>query len=293
LTARRFLFIVNPAAGKGKQLDKLEKVKSEFSIRSVPFDLYFTTKDQKADILTSNLIKDNNYTDILILGGDGTINEVINGLGGQRIPISVVSIGSGNDSIKHIQSGYNFRSQLHTAFNGRIKEVDAGVCNERLFLNGVGIGFDGKVVERMVSKGKRFQGHLAYMAEVLKILLSYQEKSISAVFNGSEINKEILLMTVAKGTTFGGGFMINPFAVNDDGMLDICVIGRIPRWIRISYVLKMKNGGHRNLKPVSFYKSKEVYIRENPLIVAHMDGEFIGHPPFDIKVHPETFQFRI
>ena len=103
----------------------------------------------------------------------------------------------------------------------------------------------------------------------------------------------MLLMTVTKGTTFGGGFKINPYAISDDGLLDICLIGKIPKLVRINYVLRMKDGSHRNLKPVSFYKTKEIFIKENPLLVAHMDGEFIGSPPFNIKVCPKALNFRV
>jgi YegS/Rv2252/BmrU family lipid kinase len=291
--ARKFLIIVNPAAGNGKYLDRLDKIKSEFIRRSISYDLYFTTEERKADLLTSNIIYKKKYSDLLIVGGDGTINEAINGLGRKHIPVSVISFGTGNDTIKHIQPRFDFESQLYAAFDGKIKNIDAGACNGRLFLNGVGIGFDGKVVERMVAKGKKSQGYFSYLAEVLRILLTYKERNINASFNGDEINKDVLLMTVTKGTTFGGGFMINPYAENDDGLLDICVVEKIPNWIRLNYVLKMKNGAHRHLKQTSFYKSRKVKIKKNTYLVAHMDGEFIGNPPFNIKILPKAISFRI
>jgi len=289
----KYLVIVNPIAGNGKYLDRLDKIKSEFIYRSVSYDLHFTSEDKKADILTHSVIKEKTYTDLLIVGGDGTINEAINGLGNKQIPVSVISFGTGNDTIKHIQQQFDFEYQLKTAFDGRIKRIDMGECNGKLFLNGIGMGFDGKVVQRMAERGKKFQGYFSYLAEVLRILLSYKEKTIDAEFNGENLQKDILLMTITKGTTFGGGFLINPYAKNDDGLLDICVIGKIPNLVRVNYVLRMKDGKHRNLKPVSFHKAKEVYIRENPFIVAHMDGEFIGNPPFRIKVNPKSLGFRI
>jgi YegS/Rv2252/BmrU family lipid kinase len=291
--ARKFLVIVNPTAGKGRHLDRLEQIKSEFIQRSVSYDLYFTTEERNADLLANSIIKNKVYTDLMIVGGDGTINESINGVRDKQLAISVISFGTGNDTIKHIQSKFDFKSQIETAFNGKIKRIDAGECNGRLFLNGVGIGFDGKVVERMAAKGKKFQGHFSYLAEVLRILLSYREREIKAAFDKNTINEEILLMTIAKGTTFGGGFMINPYALNDDAMLDICIIGRVPNWTRINYVLNMKDGGHRKMKAVSFYKSSKVIIEENPALVAHMDGEGIGSPPFDIQILPKAVSFRI
>ena len=293
MAGSKFLVVVNPAAGNGDYPDLLDQVKTEFINRSESYDLYFTSEDRKADVLVSHLLQENKYTDILIVGGDGTINETINGMGSQQVTLSVISIGTGNDTIKHIQSRYDFSSQLHTAFEGKIKKIDTGICNGRLFLNGVGIGFDGKVVQRMAERGKKFQGYFSYLAEVLRILLSYREKSIDVEFNNEHVQKEILLMTVTKGTTFGGGFKINPYAKNDDGLLDLCIIGKIPMLIRISYVLRMKDGKHRNLKPVSFHKAREVYIKENPFIVAHMDGEYIGSPPFNIKVNPKSISFKI
>jgi YegS/Rv2252/BmrU family lipid kinase len=289
----KYLVIVNPIAGNGKYLDRLDNIKSEFIRRSISYDLYFTSEERKADKLANTVIKEKGYTDLLIVGGDGTINEAINGLGEKQIPISVISIGTGNDTIKHIQSRYDFEYQLKTTFEGKVKRIDTGECNGKLFLNGVGMGFDGKVVQRMAERGKKFQGYFSYLAEVLRILLLYKEKRIDAEFNNEHHQKDILLMTVTKGTTFGGGFKINPYANNDDGLLDICIIGKIPMLVRINYVLRMKDGKHRNLKPVSFHKAKEVFINENPLIVAHMDGEFIGNPPFNIKVNPKSIGFRI
>jgi YegS/Rv2252/BmrU family lipid kinase len=291
--ARKFLVIVNPAAGKGKYLDRLEQIKSEFIQRSFSYDLYFTTEERKADSLVNSIIRDKNYSDLMIVGGDGTINEAINGVRNKQLAVSVISFGTGNDTIKHIQNRFDFNSQIESAFNGSIKKIDVGVCNERLFLNGVGIGFDGKVVERMAAKGKKFQGYFSYLAEVLRILLTYREREITATFNNNTIQEEILLMTITKGTTFGGGFKINPYALNDDGLLDICIIGNVPKWTRINYVLKMKDGGHRKMNAVSFHKSSNVIIEENPALVAHMDGESIGSPPFDIKILPKEINFRI
>lgn len=293
MIARKFIVIVNPTAGKGKHLDRLEQIKSEFVQRSISYDLYFTSENRKADLLANSIIKDKEYTDLMVVGGDGTINEAINGIRDKQLVVSVISFGTGNDTIKHIQSRFDFKSQIETAFNGDIKKIDLGECNGRLFLNGVGIGFDGKVVERMAAKGRKFQGYFSYLSEVLRILLTYREKEISAIFNDNAIKEDVLLMTIAKGTTFGGGFKINPYALNDDGLLDICLIGKVPNLTRINYVLKMKDGAHRKLNAVSFYKSRKVTIEGNPAVVAHMDGEAIGSPPFDINIFPKAANFRI
>ncbi len=293
MTKRRYFVILNPVAGNGKSIHKLEMVKEEFRLRDICFDLYCTDVHTRADELIRKKFDRSIYSDILILGGDGTINETANGLDDRNVPVSVISMGTGNDTIKHIHQSLDFNYQLKTAFEGQVTPVDAGVCNGRLFLNGIGLGFDGKVVEIMAKEGKKYAGHSAYLSVVLRILITFREKEVAVRLDDQDFRKEILLMTIAKGTTFGGGFLINPYSVNNDGLLDICVFKKTPLWMRILYLPKMKSGGHKNLKVVSFYKSKTVNIEENRDLVAHMDGEFIGHPPFTISVIPRAFSFRV
>ncbi len=293
MNKKRYFILFNPVAGNGKFNDKIQVVKEEFSRRGIDYDLFPTNTDTRADHIVQHQFNPSLYTDVLILGGDGTINETVNGLKHREVPISVISLGTGNDTIKHIQKNLDFNYQLKTAFEGEYTKIDAGICNGRIFLNGVGIGFDGKVVELMSRKGKKNTGHKAYLHAVIRILLTYREKQVSAHFNNLSIHESILLMTIAKGTTFGGGFLINPYAQNNDGLLDICIFKKTPLWMRVVYLPRMKYGGHKDLKIVSFYKSNHVFIEKHDSLVAHMDGEFIGHPSFDISVLPEAFTFRV
>jgi diacylglycerol kinase (ATP) len=293
VTQKRYFLLVNPVAGNGRSPDKILRVREEFFRRGIVYDMYETNENARANIIIRNRFHPDLYSDILILGGDGTINETLNGLKFRDIPLSVISMGTGNDTIKHIHKKLDFDYQLKTAFEGKTIRIDAGMCNDKVFLNGVGIGFDGKVVEMLNRTGKKHAGHAAYMRAVLKILLTYREQEILVRFNDKKIREKILLMTITKGTTFGGGFLINPYAMNNDGLLDICIFKKTPLWMRILYLSRMKNGGHRNLKVASFYKSKHVHIEKNEFLLAHMDGEFIGHPPFNISVIPSAFIFRV
>jgi len=290
---KRYFILFNPVAGSGKSNDIIQFVKEEFLRRGIDYDLYPTNTDSRADRIVQNQFNPSLYTDILILGGDGTINETANGLKYREVPISVISLGTGNDTIKRIQPNLDFNYQLKTAFEGNPIKIDAGICNDRIFLNGIGIGFDGKVVELMTRKGKKYSGHKAYLSVVIRILLTFREKQISAHFDHLSVNEPILLMTIAKGTTFGGGFLINPYAKNNDGLLDICMFKKTPLWMRALYLPRMKYGGHKDLNIVSFYKSRHVFVDKHDSLVAHMDGEFIGHPSFDISVLPRAFTFRV
>lgn len=292
MVSRKYFVLINPTAGKGRFNKHFERIKQEFADRNIPYTTFLTHKEKRGEELVRTQL-DESFTDLLILGGDGTINEAINGLKNQNMPISIISMGTGNDSVKNLHQDTAFESQLRTAFDGDPIRVDSGICNGRKFINGVGVGFDGKVVEIMDREGKKFRGHAAYMYTVLKILATYKERPTTFILDDHKIEKPILLLTIAKGTTYGGGFMLNPYANRNDGMLDVCAVGTIPIWLRAYYVPQMKNGNHRKLSMVKFYKSKKVVIHGSKDIIGHMDGELIGNPPFEIDVLPDDLVFRV
>ncbi len=292
---KKYFVIYNPVAGKGKYRDKIEAVKTEFQRRGIAYNFYSTNSSSSALQLLKQKFNTERFSDILILGGDGTINQTVNALRGimfSDFPVSVISMGTGNDTIKHIHKSLDFDYQLRTAFEGIPLPIDAGECNGSIFLNGIGIGFDGKIVEVMASEGEKYARYSSYMKTVIKNIATYKEKEIEVVLDDQSRNFTIFLMTIAKGTTFGGGFLINPHARNNDGLLDICVINKVPLWMRLLYLPRMKNGGHKKLRQVEFYKSENVAVHENNALVAHMDGEFIGSPPFEITVKKSGFRFR-
>lgn len=252
----------------------------------------FYTELEGVGILSSFLNTNPKINEIIVLGGDGTLNYVVNELLENQLPISIVSNGTGNDSVKSLHGEKNFEKQMETAIHGRIQKFDLGLCNGRAFVNGLGIGFDGQVVEQMSKRNKKRGSHLDYLMTVLKTVAGFREKNLSFSLDGKKFTRKILLMTVSNGTTFGGGFVINPYARSTDGLLDICVLNEISPLARFWHLPKLKTGAHDALKASEFYKARKVHIERSGELVAHLDGEFIGHPPFDISIVPDAIQVR-
>ena len=290
---RFFFIVINPKAGQRKYSWKLDRLKLALDERQFGYDIFYTSPDEKADEVIKKNIDQDTHTDLVAFGGDGTVHEVVNGIGDQRIPISVISTGTGNDSVKPLYKKRRFLDQMHIALDGKVKEVDAGLCNDRIFINGLGLGFDGKVVELMQTNFNKRPGYISYLQTVLRILATYREREISFTIDKKPYCEACLLLTIGNGTTFGGGFMITPHAKMDDGLLDICIMGRIAPWKRFFHLPKMKNGSHNKIKNVSFAKGKEIIIDATDEVVAHIDGEFFSHPPFNIKVLPKHLLFRV
>ena len=289
---RNILIVINPAAGKSsyeKRLQLLEKRLNESSIR---FERYFTEHGDKGNLLTK-IQNTPNLTDVFVMGGDGTLNYVVNEIHGLQLPISIVSNGTGNDSVKSLHGVLDFEKQVDIAIHGKIKLFDLGKCNDRYFVNGVGIGFDGQVVKEMVERGDKQGRHIDYLLTVLRIVAGFKEKKLGFFIDEKEYNKKILLMTISNGSTFGGGFVINPFAITDDGLLDICILNEVKPMMRFWHLPKLKTGAHHKIKASEFHLASEIEIKSSNELVAHLDGEYIGHPPFSISVLKQALPVRV
>ena len=138
--ARNIFVIGNPASGIGKTKATLAQVATFLASKGLKFRIFETLHDLRGTQTVAQYL-DPSYTDLMIVGGDGTINEVINGMT-LDLPVSFIPMGTGNDFVKNINIGHTLVSQLHTAVHGVISRIDLGLCNDLKFINGVGIGFD-------------------------------------------------------------------------------------------------------------------------------------------------------
>jgi len=288
---RKLLLIINPAAGKSSWEKRLLKLENKLQEAGLRYERFFT--EQKGlGKLAGTLVKDPSLTELLVFGGDGTLNYVVNEMGVRQLPISIVSNGTGNDSVKSLHGILDFDKQADIAIHGKVSKFDLGICNGRYFVNGFGIGFDGQVVKEMFGRERKKGGHLDYLLTVLRIIWGFKEKKLLFSIDEVEFEKNILLLTVSNGTTFGGGFVINPKAIANDGLLDVCLLKEIPVPLRFWHLPKLKTGAHQKLKAAEFFKVKTVRIAASNELVAHLDGEEIGHPPFDISIIKEGLLLR-
>ncbi len=287
---RKIFVVGNRYSGSKKTSKILRELSAFLEGKKISFEIFDTDKDGDATQTTRRL--DQSFTDLIIVGGDGTINEAVNGLQ-QDIPISIIPSGTGNDFIKNVRIAKKLSDQFDTALNGQINRVDLGKCNDRIFLNGVGIGFDGQIVEDMATKRvSLLKGHAAYYYHVLRILGGYQVKPFEYQVDHEEHKKALILMAIGNGTTFGGGFKLMPDARIDDGVLEVCTIGDLSPINRFLNIHRLSNGSHGSLKMVDFHKAEKITIEANNAIYAHIDGERMGQPPFNIEILPGALQLR-
>ena len=287
---RSFLIVYNPTAGNKRSSSILKRIETFYKDHDIPYFIYKTSINEFSHCGISQLITDEKFTDILSVGGDGTLNTVVNENINHQLPVSVVPIGTGNDFSKNLNIGKDLIAQLNTSINGKIKWIDVGLCNDRYFLNGMGIGFDGRIAH-LLKKRSFFQGSLAYLLTVFLNLANYKELPLTFSLDKRKFERRIFLLTIGNGTTFGGGFKVTPSALLDDGYLDICLIEKIPPFRRFIKLIQLRTGNHHKLREVTFFKSKEIEIK-SATVFTHMDGEPLNHPPYMISILPKKIPVR-
>ena len=250
-------FIINPAAGDGSKVNEL---KERIMRESDGFDVEIYITKSKED--TARFVK--NICDTVsgdlrfyACGGDGTLNDVLNGLVGcERASLGVVPIGTGNDFCRNFTDCGDFKS-VKDQLNGTTTRCDIikysgiadGKYTERYAVNMFNIGFDCNVVDKTQAIKKYAKGSAAYLLSVMIILIKKKGANLKIEADGKIVhNGPLLLTTVANGSFCGGGIMSNPKAVISDGLLDVNIVKNVSRAKFIKLFPKYKKGTHYNIK---------------------------------------------
>jgi diacylglycerol kinase (ATP) len=277
---KNIAIVCNTQAGKGKAIATLGRVLKRLADKDIPYATF-------CDSLPGDF---DQFSSVWLVGGDGTLNFFINRFPDIRIPIAIFKGGTGNDFAWKLYGNRSIDEHFDAILNAIPKWTDAGTCNGRYFINGVGIGFDGEVV-RAMSRNGFLSGHFAYLFMVLKMVLFYQDKSMKVQTDDRLWNERVFMITAANGSRYGGGFLVAPDAQVNDGKLDIVVIKKIPPLLRFFHLPKMKRGNHLNLSFVETARSRRVVVSSEKIIHGHLDGEMIQSSLFDIEIIPGRFLF--
>ena len=278
----KIALLVNPHAGKGKAVGICHSIKEILRKKNIAHDIYTEQWPDSFD----------GFTHIFLIGGDGTLNRFINNFPFLKIPISLFKGGSGNDFAWKLYGDLDYTGYMERALNAEPTSIDAGICNGKYFINGVGIGFDGAVVKAMGNRKIITAGHLSYLWTVLRTIFVYREHEVEILLRGITSRQKTFMISIANGSRYGGGFMVAPDAIIDDGLFDIILIRAIHRLKRLFYLPLMEKGRHTNLPFVEVMRAEEIKISSRQQISAHLDGELMEAKEFLIKLLPGQFFFR-
>ncbi len=271
----KYTFVLNPKAGKGRAAKLHNRLAELIHDSGIDGSIFLTEYIGHAIEIARSA--DSEY--VCAIGGDGTINECVNGIMGSPKVLGILPAGSGNDLIKSL----SIPKELETAFNvllsGRVRSIDIGevLCDGqgRHFINGVGIGFDAAVANRTKSI-RHLTGTLLYLVAVLQTLGSYKSPKFTIRLDSLELCSHNLLIAIGNGRCAGGGFYLTPDALIDDGLLDVCMIREIPIRKILTIMPKVMKGTHTNDQNVSMHRVEGLTIHADRPFYVHADGEIVG-----------------
>ena len=297
--------IINPIAGFGKGLKKWQVLKP---LLEKVFDIVpvFTEFDRHAIALTRTAIE-NGYRQIIAIGGDGTLHQVINGLMTQQkmptheIVVAFISCGTGNDWIrsflypkKNVEL-VEMIKRKKTIYQdiGKVTHFNDDTSMIEYFNNLVGVGFDAYVIQQTKNK---IGGQFAYLLGMVRCLFKYRCIHLKLKING-EYHESMSYLTLAAINQFaGGGMKLAPQAINNDGLFDVILVREMSKWEVLKYMPKLFDGSYIQLPQVSTFRaaSFEVEILTgNQNTYCEADGELIGIGPFLFTVLPKALQIVV
>jgi len=272
---KSYKFIVNPIAGAGKAKSLLPTIEKVFKEQSADYDIYLT-RCRGDGIEAAKKAAAEGYEVIVAVGGDGTVNEVLNGIAGSGAVLAAVHGGKGNDFATAIRMPEEIGAACTALLTGRTSAIDLGQVMGRYFINSVGVGFDASVAERVNLGIKFFKGTSAYTYAFLEKLFSYRTVEAEIDIGNGPVKSSPLLVAVGIGQAYGGGMKIVPDAIQDDGLFDVCVFDDSLNRLKLAYHFpKVFSGKLKHLAQVSMYRVPELKISLSEPRPLHLEGEIL------------------
>lgn len=293
------LVIVNPVSGRGMGERITPRVVQLLRGHGVSFDLARTERPWHAAELARQAVR-SGYRLVVALGGDGTSNEVLNGLmearkaGEGEAAMGVLCVGTGNDFAYGVGIPKDLEEGCAVIARRRTRLVDIGIARGfRYFGNGIGIGFDA-AVNVVASRLRRFRGFWVYLLAVLRTLLFYYHSPMTRIeLDDRVIELPTLMISVMNGRRMGGGFLMTPHARPDDGVFDLCIGRKMSRLEMLSFVPRFIKGTQVGDPRVTMARSRRVRIAiQGRGLAIHADGETLALEvrEMDLEVIPQALQ---
>lgn len=296
--------ILNPVSGRGEGQRSLPKVEAMFKQLNLSYSIRVTSCPWDAADLAYQAAQDGCEI-VVSVGGDGTANEVINGLmrakqAGLNLPaLGVITVGRGNDFAAGVGIPNDFDKSMQILADDHRQPLDVGYVTGgdypqgRYFANGIGIGFDA-VVGFVALKLKWLHGFPSYLvAALLTIFLYYKAPRIQLLFNNQELELYSLMVSVMNGRRMGGGFYMAPDAITNDGLLNLCIARQVSRLKIFALIPRFMAGTQASHPAIQTQQTRNITITAlEGILPAHADGETLctAGRRLDIEILPSQLE---
>ncbi|MFC2062927.1 diacylglycerol/lipid kinase family protein [Chloroflexota bacterium] len=296
--------IVNPAAGACSTRRKWPIISRLLKSVGFSFDYQYTEGTGHAIELARTATGDG-YPFLIAVGGDGTINEVANGIMSSadsgRTTLGMVSTGTGSDFVRSAGIPRDYAGACSSLTSRRRLLIDVGVVEyvsegktkQRFFVNAAGAGFDAEVVRATEKWPKYFGGTVPYLAGLLRSLIGYQNKPVVMSLGDETETTRITTVVVANGGYLGGGMRVVPQAELGDNLLDVMIVDDVSKFELLKTLPRVYTGTHVTHPKVRMKKTTKISIGSSEKLLVHADGEFLGEGPVSFWLKPSALSIAV
>ncbi len=296
--------IVNPTAGAGKSAKRWPQIKQLLGSLGLDFSYQLTEAPGHAIELAKSAAKKGCGV-VVSVGGDGTMNEIVNGLYDARclndVMLGIISTGTGADYIRTIGIPRSYNEACQRLLSPKSLKVDLGMVEcvnndrmvQRLFVNFAGLGIDAEIVQATTQRYKALGNGTSYLLGLLTTLILYKNKEISLAVDGEVDEGKVCTVLMGHGKYGGGGMLTTPDADPCDGLFDVLIIGDLAKPDLLWSLPQVYKGTHLSHPKVMIKRAKEGEVRTKRRTIIQADGDLIGVTPARFSILPEMLNIII
>jgi len=267
-----FQFIINPLAGQGKYKRIVRTIHRTLS--GLQYEIKVLQHRGEATSIAKKAADNHNV--VVAVGGDGTVNGVLNGIIGTKAILGIIPAGTGNGFARALGLPMRPEKACQVLVEGRVEKIDVGRANGRYFLGTAGVGFDAMIAEAAGERLGPLRGMWLYFFAGALMFYRFTPQLMNVNIDSRIIKVSPLLVAIANTRGYGGRALIAPNARPDDGLLDVCVIRNMRAAQLLRHLPKLFTGEHIRLSEVTMYRGRDITIHVPEPVPLHVDGEAIG-----------------
>ena len=296
--------IVNPAAGAGKTARRWPHIVEMMRGMGLRFEHHLTEAPGHAVELAHEAVK-KGCEQVVSVGGDGTIHEVVNGLhragANGDVRLGIIGTGTGGDYVRTIGLPRHYPEMCRCLLHGRPRRVDLGMVEyakdgrteRRIFVNFAGTGFDAEIVRRTTLQFKSLGSTASYLVGLLTTLVCYGNRKVKLTIDGEVAEEKVCTVIMNNGRYGGGGMLTAPGADLEDGLLDVLTVGNLNKPDLLWSLPRIYRGTHLTHPKVDMRPAREVAIDSSPPLPLQADGELLGELPARFSILPAALNIVV
>jgi YegS/Rv2252/BmrU family lipid kinase len=279
---RKVRIIANPISGKGKSRNLVDELSRELSTRGFDVNSVFTSAKGEA-VKAAEEVNDE-YVSVCAVGGDGTMNEVLNGIVDKEVHLAVLPAGLSNVLAVELGITAEPKALAEAIAEESTVEIDLCRAGERYFVAMGGAGWDAHIVHQIARSRKSSLGFRGYVLPIARSLLTYKFPNIEVTLDGSTVTKKAGMVIVGNIKQYGGPFKVTNRADFTDGLLDVYIVQRANQAEMLKLFAAILWGDHTRHGNAKYLKGRKLELRSKSEVPVHIDGEAAGHLPKTFEI---------